>query len=47
MKMKAFDNGKYYPMDDDDSSRITRDMVVVLIVCLIYTISMYFIVTNI
>jgi len=46
MKMKAFDNGKYYPMDDE-SYRISRDMVVVLIVCLIYTISMYFIVTNI
>ena len=44
--MKAFDNGKYYPMDDE-SYRISRDMVVVLIVCLIYTISMYFIVTNI
>jgi hypothetical protein len=44
--MKAFDNGKYYPMDNE-SSRISRDMVVVLIVCLIYAISMYFIVTNI
>jgi hypothetical protein len=46
MKMKAFDNGKYYPMDNE-SSRISRDMVVVLIVCLIYAISMYFIIINI
>jgi hypothetical protein len=44
--MKAFDNGKYYPMDDD-SSRISRDMVVVLIVSLIYAVSIYFIVINI
>ena len=44
--MNAFDNGKYYPMDDD-SSRITRDMVVVLIVSVIYAISLYFIVINI
>jgi hypothetical protein len=44
--MKAFDNGKYYPTDDD-SSRISRDMVVVLIVSLIYAVSMYFIVINI
>jgi hypothetical protein len=46
MKMKAFDTSKYYPMDDE-SSRISRDMVVVLIVCLIYAVAMYFIVINI
>lgn len=44
--MKAFDNGKYYPMDDE-SYRISRDMVVVLIVCLIYAVAMYFIFINI
>ena len=44
--MKAFDNGKYYPIDDDDSYRITRDMVVVLIVSAIYLVSFYYIVIN-
>lgn len=48
--MHAFDNGKYYPMDDEmlpsQREEVMRDMNVVLIVVLIYFGSLYFLWSN-
>jgi hypothetical protein len=50
IKMHAFDNGKYYPMDDEmlpsQREEVMRDMNVVLIVVLIYFGSLYFLWSN-
>lgn len=50
VKMHAFDNGKYYDMDDEmlpsQREEVMRDMNVVLIVVLIYFGSLYILWSN-
>jgi len=49
-KMHAFDNGKYYPMDDEmtpsQREEVIRDMYVVLLVVAIYLASLYVLWSN-